>query len=152
MATHQSCLVGSWSREGAPAGRRGRPACGALVALVLVAWCGALPGLARSASAQQSAAIQATAIVASSYSSYALQADSPAAAVAAPERHAQRLAVPGVGVLEVAGAVGAQVRLMPAAQAGVQSGWMPRQAVSAEPAVQGVPPRLVQASIAYVAN
>lgn len=143
--------IGSQTRNGSPARRRGRLCSGTLVTLVLVALCCALPGFAREAAAQQFAAIQATATVTSSYSTYGLQADSPATAGPAKDRHAQRLAIPGVGVLQVEGAAGAQVRLLPQAPDGHQAEWM-QSSVQAAASPRSGAARLVQASIAYVAN
>jgi len=142
MARTPSGRAGSRTREAAPARRNRRLCPGALAAPVLAALCCALPGLARVAAAQQSTTIQATATVTSSYSTYRLQADSAATPGPAVDRHAQRLAIRGVGVLQVEGSAGAQVRLDPPTD-GPAVG--PASAGPGRPAA----PRLLRATIAY---
>ena len=97
-----------------------------------MALCCALSGLARTAAAQQAAAITVTATVTASYSAYQLQAAPSAARPVAEARTLQWLAIPELGVLLVEGAAAAQVRLDAPAAVGT--------------------PRLVRASISFVAN
>jgi hypothetical protein len=162
MASTPSCRAGSRTREGAPARRRGHLCSGALAAPVLAALCCALSGLARTAAAQQAAAITATATVTASYAAYHVQPALSAARLAAGERNARGLAIPELGVLQVEGAVGAQVRLDAPAAAGRQA---PRSgsyaglpsfsaggSAASTPAAAAAPVQVVRASIAFVAN
>ena len=127
-----------------------------------MALCCALSGLARAAVAQQTATITATATVTASYAAYHLQPAPSAAGLAAGERTAPGLAIPELGVLQVEGAAGAQVRLEAPAAAGrqaprsgsyvgppsIHAGAIP----SSAPASLAAAARVVRASIAFVAN
>jgi hypothetical protein len=127
-----------------------------------VALCCALPGLARKAAAQQSATITATATVTASYSVYHVRPALPAVVLAAGERTAPEIAIPEVGVLQVEGAAGAQVRLESPAAAGRQAPRSGSYAGPPSPLAGGIPANapaartgaapVVRASIAFVAS
>lgn len=145
--------AGSRTREIALARWRGRWCSGALVVPALAALCLAFPGSARALHAQRSATIRVTATVTNAYTSAGLRPAAAAADAVEPGRHLQRLPVDGVGVLEVEGAVGAQVRLTASGGVGAASVAVGRAgvaplALAAEPAAAR-PVRLVQATVAY---
>jgi hypothetical protein len=121
--------------------------------LALAALCLAFPGFAGALHAQRSATIRVSATVTNAYTSAGIRPAAAAAEAVEPGRHLQRLPVEGVGVLEVEGAVGAQVRLTASGGVGAGTVAVGRAgvgplALAAEP-VAARSARLVQATVSY---